>query len=136
MRCAFVVILPNQPDPLAIPYVGDKWIAFGEPAFEFSWSKNNVVYLAPKRLFGLPCLRCQQFRVWLSHNQKVYVAGGIGFVLCKRAKQPSRLNAIDPLESMLKCRLNANRALEKGKDRLQIGVSGIDAVIKLPPFCF
>jgi len=72
----------------------------------------------------------------VADDQQINIAGGVGFILGKGAIEPCRFNAGNTPERLFESRLNADRTLEQSKDRLEIWIGGIDAVIKLTALGF
>ncbi|MGA3334591.1 MAG: hypothetical protein ABSC62_10565 [Terracidiphilus sp.] len=123
--------MANQLDALSVPDVGDECVAPGKPPIELRGRKNSVVDFAAEGLFGLANFGRELPLVGLSEDQNVNVAGGIGFILGEGAVNPGGFDAGYCLERVPQSRLDADGALQKGEDRLEIGISGIDAVIAL-----
>jgi hypothetical protein len=123
--------MANQLNALSVPDVGDECVAPGEPPIEFLGSENSVVYFAAESLLGLADFGCELRLVRPAKDQNVNIAGGIGFVFCERAVEPSGLDAGKCLERVHESWLDADGTLKHGEYGLQIGVVGIDVVVAL-----
>jgi hypothetical protein len=128
--------MANQLNALSVPDVGDECVAPGEPPSHFLGSKHSVVDFAAEGLLGLANFGGEPPLVRTAEDQNVNVACGIGFVFRKRSVDPRGFNTCNCLERMPQSRLDADRALQKGKDGLEVGIAGIDAVVALPALGF
>src|ERR1035437_2852593 len=132
--CGFVLLISDQLDSFAVPDILNECVACAELSFKLLWLKHSVVYLSAKNLLCPPDLRCKLYLNRLAHDEKIDVAGAIGLVLCNGTVDGGRLNSFDRPESPFQCWLHSNRSLKQREERLQVWVSGIDAVIPLPAF--
>ncbi|MGD1107361.1 MAG: hypothetical protein ABR865_09965 [Terracidiphilus sp.] len=126
--------MANQLDALPIPDVGDECVAPGKPPIELRGRKDSVVDFAPEGLFGLADFGRELPLIGPAEDQNVNVACGIGFVFRKRSVDPRGFNAGNCLERMPQGRLDADRALQQGENRLEVRIGGIDTVVALAAF--
>lgn len=131
-----MVAMANQLNALSVPDVGDECVAFGKPPIEFLGSEDSVVDFAAEGLFGFADFGGELPLIGPPEDQNVNVAGSIGFLFRKRPVNPRRLDAGNCLKRVPQSWLDADRALEKGKDELEVRIGGIDAVVALAAFGF
>jgi hypothetical protein len=95
-----VVFIPYQPDPVAIPNIGDECVTFGKPLFQLRGSENSVVDLAAQEFF-----RASEFGGKLrvkgpSYKQQINIAGGVHISIGEGTIQPRRFNPLDAFKGV------------------------------------
>ena len=131
-----LVAVRDQLYTFSVPDVGDEGVGFAEAALEFLRGKDGRVDFAAEGFLGPAELDCKLGLVGFADEEEVDVAGGVGFIFCKRPEEPRLPYAGDGLQGVAQFRLNADGALEQGEDGLEVGVVAIDAVVELAALGF